>query len=71
MISTRQLLTAIQEANPEAPLSEERLRRAIRNGSIAPPARVGDRFIWSVDEARAVAEAFHLALPRFVREVRR
>ncbi len=69
MLSTREVIAALSAANPASPLSEERVRRAIRIGTIEPPASVAGRFIWGDQDVVALANALGLDIPRPREEV--
>lgn len=61
--STTQFLRILNEANPKKPLTEARLRHAMRSGRIAYPVRVGVNLAWGIDELIEVCNSFDLEVP--------
>jgi len=68
MYSTRQVLAILQQANLGARVTEERLRRILRNGVIPFPSTVAGRLLWQVREIKAAAEALSLTVPAGLRQ---
>ena len=69
MLSTRELIRALRAANPEADVTEDLIRSAIRRELVEPPSTFAGRYAWSWDEARLVADALGLVLPNQPSEV--
>ena len=63
MYSTREVLRHLREANPEQDLTEEQIRRTIRDEAIAPPGTFAGRLAWTVDDVHALATALDLKAP--------
>lgn len=63
MISTRQLLTFLRDANPERRITEDLIRVALRRGRIPAPSTFAGRLLWTHAEARAAAKALGLNAP--------
>jgi hypothetical protein len=60
MYSTREIIKALAEANPNQRIDEERIRRAIRRGAISPPSTVAGRFVWTQADLKSLANALGL-----------
>lgn len=63
MITTRELLTVLREANPEAHVNEHTIRSALRWGGVPTPAFFAGRFAWTAHQALALARHLGLKLP--------
>ena len=63
MFSTREVLGLLAEANPDARVDEDRLRRAIRTGSVSPPSTVAGRYVWSEADLEKLIRAWRLRRP--------
>jgi hypothetical protein len=63
MYSTQELLAALRQANPERLVTEDLIRRTIRQGLVAPPDQVAGRYIWKSDDIRLLSEALELREP--------
>jgi len=63
MITTRALIESLRQANPGAPVDEQRIRAALRWGGVPAPRLFAGRMAWSEDEARALAAHLGLQLP--------
>ena len=68
MFSTREVLGLLAEANPTETVDEERLRRAIRVGSVHAPSMVAGRYVWDETEVSEVAAALGLQSPSIATE---
>jgi hypothetical protein len=65
MLSTRDTLTLLRQANPDAEVTEHRIRSAIRYGKAKPPATsFSGRFLWTWEELADLAAALRLVAPR-------
>ena len=65
MIGTRDVVRALARANPEAKVTEDRIRWVLRRGLIPSLDRVGGRLVWTVEEVRQLAEHLDLESPVF------
>lgn len=65
MLSTKQVVEVFREANPlkGAEITEDRIRGALRRGTIRAPLVVGGRYLWRDVDLRALAIVFGLRLP--------
>jgi hypothetical protein len=63
MYSTRRLLRDLEFANPFNSVTEEQIRRAIRDGLIEAPCTVAGRFVWTDAEVDALARALGVNPP--------
>ena len=63
MLSTRELLEILREANPGADLTENDIRSALRWGKVPAPALFAGRLAWSIEEARRLAQCLKVSLP--------
>ncbi len=63
MLTTRGILVALGLANPDADVTEDRLRSLIRRGVIPTPQIVAGRYIWRPEEVVEAAEALGLRAP--------
>ena len=63
MFSTREVLGLLTEANPTERVDEERIRRAIRTGTVMAPSTVAGRYVWSKQDLVLLAQATRLQVP--------
>jgi hypothetical protein len=63
LISTKELIRALQDANPEAHVSEDAVRVAIRRGKVKPPCTFAGRLAWDRADVVAIARALDLCCP--------
>ena len=63
MFSTQEVLGLLTEANPNERVDEERIRRAIRTGSVRAPSTVAGRYIWSNHDLVLLAQSMRLQVP--------
>jgi len=63
MITTRELIQTLRQANPRAVVDEQRVRAALRWGGVPAPRLFAGRMAWSEADARALAEYLGLELP--------
>ncbi len=63
MFSTTEALQLLRSANPSRPVSEDRIRHAIRSRRITSPAVVGGAMVWLPADVRRLAEALSLRAP--------
>lgn len=63
MLTTKQVLAALHLANPEVPVTEDRVRSFIRRGRIPAPTIAAGRYLWRPDEVLALADALELNHP--------
>jgi hypothetical protein len=63
MLSTRDVIRALKEANPAADVSEDSVRVAIRRGKIRTPSTFAGRLAWSRADVAALALALCLTCP--------
>jgi hypothetical protein len=57
MLTTREVLDELRRRYPDARFTEDRLRHALRRGSITAPALVAGRYVWSPKEITALTRA--------------
>ena len=70
MYSTREVIRYLREANTGQGITEEQIRRAIRDETITPPGTFAGRLAWSPDDVRALAKALDLRAPDLAEEAR-
>ena len=63
MLTTRAVVAALLSANPGAPVTEDRVRHALRRGAVAPPSQFAGRYQWTPESVRALAKALGLSTP--------
>lgn len=63
MITTRQLLALLRQANPHERITEHRLRSALRWGDVPQPTSFAGRYAWTLEQVRALAAHLELNLP--------
>lgn len=63
MYSTRDVLDALRRANPASPITEDRVRHALRRGDLDWPSTCGGRLIWSSTDIQNLAAALDLRGP--------
>ena len=63
MYSTRDVLDALRRANPASPITEDRIRHALRRGDLTWPSTCGGRLIWSWSDIESLADALGLRRP--------
>lgn len=63
MFSTQEVVKALQSANPDARVNEDRIRHVIRRGEVSPRSFAG-RLAWSPDDVTTLASALRLTAPR-------
>jgi len=63
MITTRQLLAMLRKSNPDAHITEHKVRSALRWGGVPQPSSFAGRYAWTIDQARALATHLDLNLP--------
>ncbi len=63
MFSTPEIVRLLQASNPGRPVTEYRLRHAIRDGRIPSPRRVGLGLVWTHDDVGRAAVALGLRSP--------
>ena len=63
MITTRDVIRALRRANPEAHVTDDRVRSAIRRERCSAPQVVAGRYLWSADDMRSLAAALGLRAP--------
>lgn len=68
MLSTREVIRALSEANPGSRVTEDAVRVAIRRGKINSPSTFAGRLIWSRSDVKALAAALGLAVPKVAAE---
>ncbi len=68
MLGTRDVVRALAKANPEAVVTEDRIRWVLRRGLIPDLNRVGGRLVWTADDVRLLAERLDLEAPDAVNE---
>lgn len=65
LLTTHQLIRALGSANPDQPpVTEDRIRHAIRGGRVRRPNLVGRQFQWDDQAIKELAEAFGLKAPQ-------
>lgn len=62
MLSTREVIDLPRAANPDANVSEDRVRVAVRRGKVKPPRTFAGRFAWTEEDARELAQALGLEI---------
>lgn len=63
MLSTRAVLALLRDANPGVPLTEDRVRHALRRGEFPTPATFSGRLAWAPEDVRRLAAALGVAAP--------
>ena len=63
MFSTREVIRALQDANPGTRVSEDAIRVAIRRDKIKQLRTFAGRLVWSQADVAALAAAIGLACP--------
>src|SRR5262245_12159119 len=63
MLSTKQVILALRGANPDASITEDRIRHVLRRGAIEPPPQFAGRYQWTPDAVRALANELGLVAP--------
>jgi hypothetical protein len=72
MLSTKEVIRALQDANPRRAVSEDTVRVAIRRGKVKSPSTFAGRLAWTSADVAALAKALGLrapAQPHFTAEV--
>ncbi len=67
MLSTREVLQILSQHHPEAEITEDRLRRALRSGAITPPNTFAGRLVWLSDDVAALCEYLGVEIPEVTR----
>ena len=62
MYSTQTVLRRLQAANPDAAVSEDKIRHAIRRGIVGPKA-FACRLVWTREDIEKLVTALDLAPP--------
>ena len=63
MHSTREVIRLLILANPTAAITEERIRRALRRGSVSIPSMFAGRLAWTDSEVNELAASLGLRSP--------
>jgi len=63
MLSTRDVLNLLRDANPGVEITEDRVRHVIRRGEIDAPSSFAGRLVWAKEDVEALAAALRLACP--------
>lgn len=63
MRSTRQVLQMLSQHHPDAEITEDRLRRALRSGAIAPPNTFAGRLVWLPEDIAALCAHLGVEVP--------
>ena len=63
MFTTRDVLRLLRNSNPDATVTEERVRRALRTERAACPGMFAGRLAWSDDDVKALASCLGLRAP--------
>lgn len=66
MFSTPDVIRLLRESNPAANVSENRVRHALRRGTVARPAIFSGRLIWTIEDVVRIASALGLKVPSVV-----
>ena len=61
---TSEVLGYIRASNPNRPVTEDRIRSAIRRGAVPTPRILGGCYFWTWDEVRRLAGALNLEIPQ-------
>ncbi len=63
MFTTPEAVRLLKAANPSRPVSEDRVRHALRSGTATAPPRVGRALVWRAEDLVRLAEALGLRAP--------
>jgi hypothetical protein len=63
MFTTREAIEILRQANPDSDVSEELVRRAIRQGAVTRPPMFAGRLVWSIDHIQLLVHHLGLQVP--------
>ena len=64
MYSTREIIKAFKEVNPEKTITEDLIRHVIRRGSMQAPALFAGRYVWTNAVVEELARHLGLKSPK-------
>jgi len=64
MRTTREVIAALRDANPNAAVTEEGIRHALRRGDVPRPTSFAGRLAWTNDEIHQLAQVLGLRAPK-------
>ncbi len=67
MYSTQRVLRGLQAKNPDAAVTEDKIRHAIRRGIVGPKA-FACRLVWTKEDVEKLAKALDLVPPMLEEE---